>query len=113
MVSFIVRTFSTSALLMIRVMAFSFFSRSTLMKHGGTRIGTLPAAARELRRRGVLGRSAEAEIGDQTPALRRIERAADDLGLEDRNPAETDALGAGCQPQRVNRHHRRVRQRLR
>jgi len=60
-----------------------------------------------------LGRHAEAEIGHQTPACRHIEHARDRDGIQDRDPAHADAIGAGGEPQRLDRSHHRVVQRFR
>jgi hypothetical protein len=62
----------------------------------------LPAVAFELGIEMFLLRKADAEIGDELPRRRHIERAADFCRIEDRHPADANALRARREPKRMN-----------
>ena len=48
----------------------------------------------------------EAQIADQLPCRRRFENGPDARGIEDRHPAEAEALCPGGKPKRMDGHHR-------
>lgn len=51
---------------------------------------------------------AHTEIGNERPVWRDVERGRQPGGIEDRDPAESDALGAGGKPEGVDGEHGRV-----
>ena len=58
----------------------------------------LPAMTIQLRIEVLLHRQADAEIGDQRPALGNVQRARHDFRLENGNPANSQSLGARRKP---------------
>src|SRR5215469_13163872 len=63
----------------------------------------LPARALELGHIVLAPRIAEAEIADEAPLPRHVEERRHTGGIEDRDPAEADALRARRQPHRADR----------
>jgi hypothetical protein len=65
-------------------------------------------------RHGVVGlRIAEAEIADEFPRGGNVKQRRDRLGVEDRDPAHANTLGARREPDRMHRGHRRIVDHLR
>ena len=72
----------------------------------------LPVVAFELRIEMFFLGKPYAEIGDELPACRHIEGAADFLRLKDRNPADANALRPRREPKSMNRGNDRIIERL-
>src|SRR3984957_8177796 len=68
----------------------------------------LPAMTIEFGIEMLLHRPADAEIGDQRPGWRHVERPMNDLGFQDRDPAKPQPLGARRQPQCLYGGHDRI-----
>ena len=60
-----------------------------------------------------LPRKANAEVGDERPGARNIERLGDRARIEDRDPADAEAAGARGEPECVQRADRRIAARFR
>src|SRR5262245_4364476 len=76
-------------------------------------LACLPAGALQLRLVMFRDGPAEAEIGDERPALRYAQLPRCGVGVEDRDPADADAARARRQPERVRGEHHGIAQGLR
>src|SRR5580658_4499381 len=72
------------------------------------RLARLPACALQFRDQMLLPRPADAEIADERPGARNVERLGDSPRIEDRDPANAKAAGAGREPERMQRAHCRI-----
>src|SRR5215470_19806617 len=68
----------------------------------------LPPLALELGIRMLLHRVADAEVSNQKPILGHLECASDFSRFENRHPANSEAVSACGEPQRLHSGHRRV-----
>src|ERR1700734_1895765 len=73
----------------------------------------LPAMTIEFGIEMLFHRPADAEIGDQRPALWHVERPMNHFRLEDRDPANPQPLGARREPPGLTGGHDRIEQRFR
>ena len=67
------------------------------------RLSGLPARALKFRDQMLLPRPANAEIADERPGARNVERRGDSAGVEDRDPPDAKAAGSRGEPERMQR----------
>src|ERR1700677_766998 len=72
-----------------------------LSSQNRTRLSTLPAGALKFRDEMFLARKADAEIGNERPGARNVERLRDRPWIEDRHPADANGMGARGEPECV------------